>query len=60
MLTRITAIVQHALDLGRARSADDRGAAHESLITAGFVIAAGVLVAAVASYVNSQIGILGG
>jgi hypothetical protein len=46
--------------LAVARPRDESGAAHESLITAGFVIAGGVLVAAVASYVNSQIGVLGG
>ncbi len=60
MRTRILTIVHRARALAVARPRDESGAAHESLITAGFVIAGGVLVAAVASYVNSQIGILGG
>jgi hypothetical protein len=60
MRTKIMQILWRGHVLATARSRDDSGAAHESLITAGFVIAGGVLVAAVAAYVNNQVGFLGG
>jgi hypothetical protein len=60
MRTKIMQILWRGHDLATARPRDDSGAAHESLITAGFVIAGGVLVAAVAAYVNNQVGFLGG
>jgi hypothetical protein len=42
------------------RSRDDSGVSHEALIQAGFVTAALVLVGAVAAYVATQVGVLGG
>jgi hypothetical protein len=60
MRTKIMQILWRGHVLAARRPRDDSGAAHESLITAGFVIAGGVLVAAVAAYVNNQVGFLGG
>jgi len=42
------------------RPRDDAGVADDALITAGKVIAGGVLIAAIAAYVNGQVGVLGG
>jgi len=60
MHTRIMHLLRRGHVLAASRPRDESGAAHESLITAGFVIAGGVLVAAVAAYVNNQVGFLGG
>ena len=60
MHSKINDIIRHGYVVATTRPRDDAGVADDALITAGKVIAGGVLVAAIAAYVNSQIGILGG
>lgn len=60
MRTRLNDIVTKGYVAATTRPRDDAGVADDALITAGKVIAGGVLVAAIAAYVNSQVGILGG
>jgi hypothetical protein len=60
MRSKISDIIRHGYVAATTRPRDDAGVADDALITAGKVIAGGVLVAAIAAYVNSQIGILGG